>query len=295
MKRFIVFISALLIFVALPAASQAFDRIEVYADSTLYGVPGFLTTIEEAGNPPNSYFLYEDAGKVVVFAIRFGGDQVWYGTPLGTYLVPPSGSLVGDSWAFLPSRFGEPQTATIENFDHRSTPAGNFITASCAVRVDTDPTHMTGYFSVADGVGIVRSFAMDYLEVSTLRSYYLVGGSGYFPLAVGNWWEYDVTYVSAVEDPPASAHMLYPCVPNPFNPSTHISFEMAAAGHAQLTVYDAAGRLVATLADEHHDAGSHQATWDGRDSSGRKSSAGVYLYRLEVGGYVETKRMTLVK
>lgn len=84
-------------------------------------------------------------------------------------------------------------------------------------------------------------------------------------------------------------------VPNPFNPSTKLSFEMAAAGHARLKVYDTAGRLVVTLVDGHHDAGNHHVIWEGRDAAGRMASAGVYLYRLEAGGYVETRRMTLVK
>jgi hypothetical protein len=84
-------------------------------------------------------------------------------------------------------------------------------------------------------------------------------------------------------------------VPNPFNPSTKLPFEMAAAGHARLKVYDTAGRLVATLVDEHRDAGRHHVIWDGRDNAGRMSSAGVYLYRFEVGEFSEAKRMVLVK
>ena len=70
---------------------------------------------------------------------------------------------------------------------------------------------------------------------------------------------------------------------------------MAAVGHARLKVYDTAGRLVTTLINERRDAGLHEVVWDGRDHAGRISSAGVYLYRLEVGEFVETKRMTLVK
>ena len=88
---------------------------------------------------------------------------------------------------------------------------------------------------------------------------------------------------------------LLDAVPNPFNPSTKLSFEMATAGNVRLKVYDYAGRLVATLVNEHRDVGSHSVIWDGRDNTGRKSSAGVYLYRMEVGIFTETKRMVLVK
>jgi len=84
-------------------------------------------------------------------------------------------------------------------------------------------------------------------------------------------------------------------VPNPFNSATKLSFEMASPGHACLKVYDTAGRRVVTLIDEHRNAGRHHVIWDGRNAMGRMSAAGVYLYRLEVGEYNETKRMTLVK
>jgi hypothetical protein len=89
--------------------------------------------------------------------------------------------------------------------------------------------------------------------------------------------------------------VLMGAVPNPFNPSTRLSFDLAAAGQARLRIYDTAGRLVATLVDERRGAGRHVVVWDGRDRAGRASAAGVYLYRLEAGNIVETKRMTLVK
>ena len=102
--------------------------------------------------------------------------------------------------------------------------------------------------------------------------------------------------VSPVPESPAIlSFTLHEAVPNPFNPSTELSFEMAAPRHARLSVYNAAGRHVATLVDEHRDAGSYDVIWDGRDDAGRMSSAGVYLYRLEVGDFIETRRMTLIK
>ena len=90
-------------------------------------------------------------------------------------------------------------------------------------------------------------------------------------------------------------NMLLGATPNPFNPSTKLSFEIAVAGHVRLDVYDLAGRLVATLVDETRGIGRYEEIWNGRDGAGRMLSAGTYLYRLEAGNYVETKRVTLLK
>jgi flagellar hook assembly protein FlgD len=52
---------------------------------------------------------------------------------------------------------------------------------------------------------------------------------------------------------------------------------------------------VATLLNEHRNAGRHDVTWQGRDDSGRQVASGTYFYRLQVGNHVESKRMTLLK
>jgi hypothetical protein len=83
-------------------------------------------------------------------------------------------------------------------------------------------------------------------------------------------------------------------VPNPFNPTTVIGFTVGtqdlASLHTRLTVYDMLGREVAVLVDGVMSAGSHSVTFDG---SGLAS--GVYLYRLESGGKVLSRKFTLIK
>jgi flagellar hook assembly protein FlgD len=57
-----------------------------------------------------------------------------------------------------------------------------------------------------------------------------------------------------------------------------------------------AGRLVKELITaESHTPGRHEVVWDGRDDNGRQVASGTYFYRLEAGGYSETKRMALIK
>ncbi|MDH5271362.1 MAG: T9SS type A sorting domain-containing protein, partial [Candidatus Krumholzibacteria bacterium] len=83
--------------------------------------------------------------------------------------------------------------------------------------------------------------------------------------------------------------------PNPFNPTTTISYVLPAKGRAVLRVYAADGRLVRTLVDGVLDAGAHEMTWDGRDDRGRLVASGVYFYRLEAGRFQDAKKMVLLK
>ena len=78
--------------------------------------------------------------------------------------------------------------------------------------------------------------------------------------------------------------------PNPFNPSTSIRFAVPVARHAVLKVYDILGQEVATLVDDRIVAGSHVVRWnpDGLAS-------GVYLYRLEAGGFTASRTLLLLK
>jgi Zn-dependent metalloprotease len=88
---------------------------------------------------------------------------------------------------------------------------------------------------------------------------------------------------------------LHQNVPNPFNPSTRISFDLPADGYVSLRIYDLAGRLVRTLVGEPKPAGSHEIVWGGRDQGGKSVASGVYVVRLEANGVSERRRMVLAK
>jgi predicted outer membrane repeat protein len=91
---------------------------------------------------------------------------------------------------------------------------------------------------------------------------------------------------------------LGPAVPNPFNPITEISYGIpAASGPSKVTlrVFNALGQRVKTLVDDEQAAGYYAVTWDGRDHNGVTVASGVYFYRIEWSGKVETKRMVLLK
>jgi hypothetical protein len=78
--------------------------------------------------------------------------------------------------------------------------------------------------------------------------------------------------------------------PNPFNPSTRIEFAVPTASAVRLTVFDALGRTVATLADEVLPAGVHMRDFDASGFSG-----GVYFVRMSAGAFTATRQMVLLK
>ncbi len=83
--------------------------------------------------------------------------------------------------------------------------------------------------------------------------------------------------------------------PNPFNPSTTISYQLNRRMGVTLSVYDTRGRLVRTLVDGTEAAGRHDVGWDGVDHSGARVASGVYFARLAANGTVDTRRMVLLK
>jgi hypothetical protein len=89
--------------------------------------------------------------------------------------------------------------------------------------------------------------------------------------------------------------VLHPNVPNPFNPTTRIAFEIPARGRARLVIHDVRGRLVRRLADAVFDPGRHQLEWDGTDGAGRGVASGVYLLRLECAGRAAQRRLVLAR
>ncbi len=83
--------------------------------------------------------------------------------------------------------------------------------------------------------------------------------------------------------------------PNPFNPMTTIKFAVPQAGRVDLSVYDVAGRKVATVLNEVMEAGRQSVTWTGRNDAGQTVSSGTYFYRLTAGTETVVGKMLLMK
>jgi hypothetical protein len=83
--------------------------------------------------------------------------------------------------------------------------------------------------------------------------------------------------------------------PNPFNPTTTISYSIAEAGMVSLQIYDVRGSLVQTLVNEFQTGTEYVVSWEGNNSSGAPAASGIYFVRLESGGKVQIKKIALLK
>ena len=89
--------------------------------------------------------------------------------------------------------------------------------------------------------------------------------------------------------------VLHANTPNPFNPETMIRYELPTEAEVHLEVFDVLGQRVRTLAVGVRSAGAHEVIWNGRSDEGAKVGNGVYLCRLQAGGFAQVRRMLLLK
>jgi hypothetical protein len=94
---------------------------------------------------------------------------------------------------------------------------------------------------------------------------------------------------------PGATAELYAGYPNPSSGITSIRYDVALPGDVSLRIYDARGRLVRVLVEGVREAGTHRASWDGRDDRGRQAGSGVYFCRFIAPGYASSRRIVLVR
>lgn len=110
---------------------------------------------------------------------------------------------------------------------------------------------------------------------------------------------FEFSSASGVGDPAEPGRIksfyLHPNFPNPFNPETNITFDMTSAGLVELSIFDPLGRIVATLVSEQLPTGQHSTKWSGVDQLGNQVASGMYLFRLAIGQFTQTRKMQLLR
>ena len=117
----------------------------------------------------------------------------------------------------------------------------------------------------------------------------IVAPDGFYQFLVEN----SVTDIADISQP--EEFYLSQNYPSPFNRSTKIGFRLSDFGFVNLKVYDVLGKEVATLVNEEKPAGSYEVEFSDHSDEGQNLSSGIYFYKLIAGGFVQTKKMILLR
>lgn len=164
--------------------------------------------------------------------------------------------------------------------------------AGYKIYYDTDNEDYPYRFSV--DAGNVTSFTIDNITATAKYFFAVVvydidGNESWFTKA-------DTSVYLATEnsrDIPNSINLYN--LPNPFNPSTTIHYNIPIDSRVNLTIYDMLGRKVNQLISSNQPLGNHSIKWNGTDLYGNLVSAGIYFYQLKIGDFVQTKKMLLLR
>jgi hypothetical protein len=161
---------------------------------------------------------------------------------------------------------------------------------------------ITGSALIDSGVA-VQGINDGYIGTAPDLGAYEYGGEYWIP---GITWDVDsifgetfteVIELNIGENPnriPTGFH-LYPAFPNPFNPITTLRYDLPENSFVTIIIYDILGREVKSLINQTQNGGYKSILWDGTNDHGHSMSTGVYLYSIQAGNYVRTKKMVLLK
>ncbi len=133
---------------------------------------------------------------------------------------------------------------------------------------------------------------------------YYQGGvySRWLSIGPNSWNEKDFVTTALIgigegehERGPGGDAMSVRVYPNPFNPVTTITFAVPERTRVRLVVFDMVGRVVATIVNSQFEAGGYSIPWDGKSVNGTELSSGVYVLRLETGGFVAMRKLVLLR
>ncbi|MBD3288023.1 T9SS type A sorting domain-containing protein [candidate division KSB1 bacterium] len=193
-------------------------------------------------------------------------------------------------------------------FDFNSTnPAGSRVDAT-SIRINGAPVDPQKLYSVAinsDLVGMLSLTGIDTIynvepvassEFLVFKNYIVKNSPIDHP---GGERIRDVAKTSVasndVNAAKAQSYFLERNYPNPFNPTTTISYSVPQASEVRISIFNTLGQEIRVLTDSHHEAGVYKLSWDGRDYTGQQVSSGIYFSRLKAGNVVMARRMILAK
>jgi hypothetical protein len=257
--------------------------------SAQYGFPsfttlnGYLTTLTQHWTDGTT--LTNNDKAALVFACGVAARQVYSASGSGTF---------GVSQAYAAfQRFAFAECRLVHDTDPNMYPdlAANMQNALPAHLAVVDPGWTMGHNLVVDGYNTDNYFHVNFGWGGSYNGWYLLPQEIPYGLTVIEGLILDIVPGTATApDAPVASAFALTGQPNPSTARVTLSFTSPAAAHASLGVYDAAGRLQATVLDAEVGAGSRSIDW-----TPNRLPAGVYLLRLRLNGRIETRRLVLTR
>ena len=137
-----------------------------------------------------------------------------------------------------------------------------------------------------------NSYSSDYIKAGDTPTFKLLSGGKLTTLEgdIPTWSDNGLFMVSNLSEVIPKTYSLSQAYPNPFNPTTTLSFAMPVDSKVILSIYNMQGREVSTLIDANMDAGYHSIVWDANSYA-----SGVYFVKMIAGEFVNTQKLMLIK
>ncbi|MCD4650753.1 MAG: T9SS type A sorting domain-containing protein [Candidatus Cloacimonetes bacterium] len=157
---------------------------------------------------------------------------------------------------------------------------------------DDEPTRITNRIISTEDGSIIEEYTQptifkEHIKLTESIRYLITQGNSVYKLTIGGIPNDD--FVA----PPANINLSN--YPNPFNPETTISYDLAKPSPVSLGIYNIKGQHVRTLVNEPQHAGSYEVLWSGKDANGETVGSGIYLYRLKTNKQIQTGKAVLLK
>ena len=267
-----------------------------YSNGTLSGrycVGGLLGTIYNACNISNSYSSANVSGDEIIGGFM---GNLWSGVGTSVNNCYSSGTVgslsSGGGGGFIGVDI-TPSASTVTNCFWDVETSGQDTSYGGTGKTTLEMKNITTFTDTdMDGLETAWDFSGTLNDDSANNDYWDMDStetinSGYPFLSSGLLGGY---FTSILEIDIPLQFVLGNNYPNPFNPSTTISFQLSAMSDVKLTIYEMNGKMVSTLINDNMPAGYHDTSWDASDFS-----SGIYFYRLQAGDFVDTKKMVFMK
>jgi hypothetical protein len=142
---------------------------------------------------------------------------------------------------------------------------------------------------------IINYYEDDSLEYDTEYFYRLSYYNGVHQSEYSDVLSVTLEWMDVDVDQLPTVYALHQNYPNPFNPTTQIKYDLPEDALVSITIYDIMGRSIRSLVKSRQTAGYRSVQWNATNNTGQPVSAGLYLYTIQAGDYIQTKKMVLLK